>query len=252
MPGAATESRRSMRVWPIKGNNQDELDANFRDFAVETLQIPTIVIRSTSIADVIRVRSSPNNAVYMGVLVTFGEITDRDLFFSKARNLSEYRAPTAVIRLDIPPFLLGTFKMLNNHGYEIRKANGNDTRRYIKYNEESLSLFLEVKLPNQTKWIKIRPEQARTYCEEKDRADYQMIRKNLLQAANDPLNSNMILLGTRSSTAPSLSGPRPSLLLPTTSESQVSTPDKPKWAPPPRASPPKKSSGYALRNPTQR
>lgn len=91
----------------------------------------------------------------MEALVTFH---DRD-FFSKARNLSEYRddsgAPTAGIRLDVPPFLLPTFKLLNDHGYEIRNANGRDTRRYIKFDEQNLSLYLEVRLPGQSKWIKI-------------------------------------------------------------------------------------------------
>lgn len=35
------KARRSLRAWPIKGNDPDELNANFRDFAVEGCKLPT-------------------------------------------------------------------------------------------------------------------------------------------------------------------------------------------------------------------
>ena len=38
---AYDKTKRSLPSWPIKGDDDDNLDANFRDFAVEALQIST-------------------------------------------------------------------------------------------------------------------------------------------------------------------------------------------------------------------
>ena len=182
---AYDKSRRSMRVWPIEGDDQDTLDAGFRDFAIEALRVPDTVVRRVSIQSIIRVRSAPHNNVYMEILVTFSDAGERDFYFAQARNLAEYRDkdgnPTAGIRLDIPPFLLPTFKLMNDHGFEIRRVHGRETRRYIKFDEERMSLLLEIRLPGQNKWVRIRPEQARSHAEEKDRQDYVAIKRDLLR-----------------------------------------------------------------------
>ena len=128
-------------MWPIVGADADELDANFRDFCVEALLVPDTVVRNASITDIIRVRNSPQSSIYSEVLVSFGDYQERNYYHSKARNLAEFRddkgAPTAGIRLDIPPFLMGTFKSLSDHGYAIKAANGRETRRYIKYDDDN-------------------------------------------------------------------------------------------------------------------
>ena len=246
---AFEKSRRSLRIWPIKGEDADELDASFKDFAVEALMIPDTVVRKTALAEIIRVRSSPKNAVYMEALVTFKDQMERDFYFAKAKHLAPYRdesgAPTAGIRMDIPEYFSATFTSLNNHGYEIKKANGPDTKRYVKYDEENLSLYLEVRLPGATKWTRIRPEQARIYGEEKDRQEYQSIRKTLLRATpstptpSPGQNPNLIPLGNKP-------GHHPPPLQPTPSTSTgVERSQRPTWTPPPRASPPRR---YSLRN----
>ena len=124
----------------------------------------------------------------MEALITFKDIAERDFYFSKAKNLAPYRdekgLPTAGIRMDVPPFLLPTFKLLSDHGYDIRSANGPETRRYVKFDEDNQSLLLEVKLPGQSKWTRIRPSQARSWSEEKDKKDYHTIRLSL--ASNQP------------------------------------------------------------------
>ena len=182
---AYDKARRSMRVWPIKGENQDAMDAAFQDFAVEALAVPDTVVRKMKLAGIIRVRSSPHNHIYLETIVTFHDLNEHDFYFSKARNVAEYRDtegnPTAGIKMDVPPFLLPTFKLLNDHGHEIRRAHGKEMHRYVKYDEENLSLLLEVRLPGVVKWTRIRPEQARSYTEEKDRLDYVSIKKGLFR-----------------------------------------------------------------------
>lgn len=115
------------------------------------------------------------------MIVTFEDHFARDFCFSKAKNLADFHdeqgAPTAGIRIDVPPYLMSTFKLLSEHGYEIRSTHGRETRRYVN----NLSLFLEVRLPGQTKWIKVRPDQARAHMEEKDRTEYSIITKSQIK-----------------------------------------------------------------------
>ena len=97
--------------------------------------------------------------------MTFESSAERDFYNSKVTNLADYRdedgRPEAGIRMDIPPFLMSTFKILNDHGHEIRNLHGRETKRYVKFDKERMSLILEVRLPQSTQWIRISPEQAR-------------------------------------------------------------------------------------------
>ena len=165
----------------------------------------------TRFESIIRVRSSPHNAVYLEILVTFLDQEERDFYYSKAKIFAAYRdedgKPTAGIRMDVAPFLLATFKLLNNHGFEIRKAHGPETRRYVKYDDKNMSFILEVKLPRSTKWTRIRPEQAKSYGEEKDRLEYNTIRRGMLSSATGS-NPNMIPLGLRQTTSGGRDGAR--------------------------------------------
>ena len=103
---AYEKSRRSLRAWPISGDDDDTINAGFRDFAVGALLVEDTVVREAKIVDIVRVRSSPQNVAYDEILVTFEDANERDFYFAKARNLAAYRneqgAPTAGLRMDIP------------------------------------------------------------------------------------------------------------------------------------------------------
>ena len=229
---AYDKARRSMRVWPIEGDNNDEMDAGFRDFAVDALQIQDTVVRRARITDIVRVRSSPQSISYLEILVSFEDAAERDYYFSRARNLATYRDesgnPTAGVRMDIPPHLMATFRLLNDHGFDIKKAHGKETRKYVKFDDIRGSLYLEIKLPGQQNWVKVSPDQVRSFGEEKDKLDYSSIRKGML-LANPTLGSqpsaNLVPLGVRPQ-----SSAREIELVPSTSR-------KNRWAPPPRTSP---------------
>ena len=203
------KARRSFRVWPIKGNNPSKLENKFRDFATEALQISSESVQATRFSDIIRTRNPPSGRVYLEICVTFESVEERDYYNSKARNLADYRddegRPEAGIQMDVPPFLMSTFKTLNDHGHEIRNVHGKETRRYVKFDEERLSLVLEVQLPLYTKWISISPEQACSFAEERGQADYSAIRRLLLRKKMDPViandNPNLIPLGSQPSTS---------------------------------------------------
>ena len=191
------------------------------------------------------VYSSVKGESYLEILVTFEDAAERDFYFSKARNLSQFHddkgQATAGLRMDIPPFLLPTFKLLNDHGFHIKNTHGSETRRYVKYDDANMSLYLEVKIPEGRNWIKIRPDEARLFCEERDRLDYQTIRRGLLRGQTNTtasipatsgagLNPNLVPLGNRihqgstRSSSSNRDGPMPST-------------SKGKWVPPPRSTP---------------
>lgn len=123
-------------------------------------------------------------------------------------------------------------------------THGNETRRYVKYDDANMSLYLEVRIPGRSNWIKVRPDEARAFREEKDRMDYQSIKRNLLRvtsntlkgqalvankAGGDDRNSNMVPLGSltqvngSSSASSSMNREGP---MPSTSRGR--------WIPPPR------------------
>ena len=134
--------------------------------------------------------------------------------------------------------MLPTFKLLNNHGFEIRASHGREKKHYIKFDEDNLSLYLEVRLPGQLKWIKIKPEQARSFSDEKDRQDYQTIKRGLMRP-NDQANPNMIPLGSRHQTNRSPGAPAPVPVLTETNGVEQRQPvaaQRSRWIPPPRSS----------------
>lgn len=144
---------------------------------------------------------------------------DCEFFYSWAKNLALYReedgTPTAGIRIDLAPFLMNTVKLLSDHGFDIRRSHGKETRRYIKIDEENMSLLLEVKISGQQKWIKIWPDQGRAFSEEKDKMEYQSIKRGLLRGQSDTSTPNLVPLGLRvSSISVGDPAPGPSNALP--------------------------------------
>ena len=179
-------ARRSIRAWPIEGDTEAELRVSFNDFAANALQIDDAVIEATDIREIILVRNSPSGRVHQEARITFGSLTDRDYFNSRARHQADFRdekgLPLAGIRKDIPPYLLSTFRLLNDHGYDIRNAHGRETKRYVKYDDEKQSLILEVRLPFAQNWLRITPDLARSFSEEKNKMEYSSIRRELLKS----------------------------------------------------------------------
>ena len=57
--------------------------------------------------------------------------------------------------MEVPDFLGGTFKLLERHGHALRAKHGPELKRHIKFDDEELSLFLNVRLPAQDNWIKV-------------------------------------------------------------------------------------------------
>ena len=99
------------------------------------------------------------------VLVASIDPHTRDLVARHAINLAEAKGrdgkPNAGMRIEIPPFLGGTFKLMESHGHNLRHKYGPMLKRHVKFDDVELSMFLDVKLPNEEGWIRVTPDFAR-------------------------------------------------------------------------------------------
>ena len=176
-------SRRSIRVWPIAGKTNDDISANLKTFLVSTLQMAPEDVVCLGIQWIDRIRSAPRARIKEEIRITFTNQYLRDEFASKGRLLSgevdEEGKPTAGLRMDIPDFLAADFKTLSDYGFRMKNAHGKETRKYIKYEDDSYGLFLELKLPHSNSFIKLTPDLARSLSDEGDRDEVNRLRKDL-------------------------------------------------------------------------
>ena len=95
----------------------------------------------------------------------FNDKQKRDLVVSSSPNLSsridKEGRPTAGIRLEVPPELDDTFRLLHRFGTRLRARHGTGTKRHIKFDDYNGSLFTNIKLPGDTSWTKVTPAMAR-------------------------------------------------------------------------------------------
>ena len=61
----------------------------------------------------------------------------------------------------------------------MRRLHGKETRRYVKYDDEDYSIFLELRLPGNPVWLRISPFLARELKEEADREELAAAKKSL-------------------------------------------------------------------------
>ena len=122
-------SRRSLRIWPIEGENEKEIMEALVVFCCQALGAPRK--DELGIKRVQRVKSAPRGIAFLEVLVEFEDNFARDDILSRGPMLSEYRdtpnKPTAGIRLDIPGHLMGMFKALEAFGFALKRRR--DVRR---------------------------------------------------------------------------------------------------------------------------
>ena len=202
-------SRRSIRVWPIPGKSQDEISTSLKGFLFRVLKINQEDMGCLGIQWVERIRTAPRSKIKDEVRITFSSQFFRDEFASKGRllgaEIDQEGRPTAGFRLDIPDFLAGDFKLLNEYGFRMRNVHGKETKKYIKYDDDQFSLFLELKLPQADSFIRIGPDLARSLCDEGDREEVNRLRKDLTARFVPPRQLNP---GTSSNLVP-LNAPPP-------------------------------------------
>ena len=163
------KSRRSLRVWPIPGSDSAKIWESSGVFIHSTLRVPQDEMDDSKIQEIKRIRHA-GGKFKDEALIVFVDLESRDVVASYARNLSDRvdsaGNPTAGLRIDIPSHLMGTFKLLENHGRQLRERYGPDFKRHVRFGDTEKSLFLNIRLPSDQVWTRISPAFARSIASE--------------------------------------------------------------------------------------
>ena len=191
-------ARKSMRIWPILGNNKEELRKNLDDFLRGALLMPRHEVDFLAVQEITQAKPTSSTQVHDEIIVTFSDARDRDEIYRKAGKLAPYRdehgKPTAGFRQEVPTFLISTHKLLTETGFQLKRQHGKQLRWYIKYDDEDYSLYLEVKMPESGSWQRLSPSAAREIRERTGRREL-LERRDLLSSSG----INFIPLGARKS-----------------------------------------------------
>ena len=143
-------ARRTMLLWPV---NMAVAGNAVRNFLEKTLLIPVVTVNSLNIERVDKVEQSRRSLIENEVRVVFASSRERDIVQSYANNLAKVQGK-AGIRMELPEHLRGLFKTFEAHGAALRRRYPG-LKRAIKYDDQSQSLCMDVKMPDRAKWHKI-------------------------------------------------------------------------------------------------
>lgn len=117
-------------------------------------------------------------------MVTFRAKEVRDRVMGCSANLADcinaVGRPTAGTRLEVPETLLDTFRLISRLTTRLRARQGAGTKRHVKFDNYSGSLFANIKLPGDHNWTRISPEMARNDLENSVREENQINQRRLL------------------------------------------------------------------------
>ena len=177
-------ARRSVRLWPIAGETEEDIWGNVGDFIHDVLRVPHGDVKQDNIVAVERVRGEVTvEGINDQVIVVFADKKERDLVLANSVHLASCvdRAgkPTAGTRLEIPIELRGTFRLLARFGTRLRARHGAGTKRHIKFDDYRGSLYTNIKLPGDTTWTRVSADMARLDLEKSMREEDTVNQKRL-------------------------------------------------------------------------
>ena len=181
------QARRSIKIWPVEYSQADE-EKPVREFLINVMEIPTRIARSVILDTIKTAEQTQNSKITNELLVTFAETEDRDVVKSYANKLAKWEGK-AGLRLDVPPHLKGSFRILTEHGLAIRQLYGKDVKRNIKFDDRNENLMMDIKLPTSLAWQNVTIEQAREAMRIRDEIDKRNMRSaGALQGNQSTIN----------------------------------------------------------------
>ena len=163
---AFLRSRRSVRLWPVTGSTHGELEKGVRLFMEKHLKISTEVLESLVIEKIVKQGQTRRSKIQDEVLILLETSQQRDIIQSYAFNLAAVQGK-AGLRLDIPDFLRGTFRMFEEHAAALRTQYG-VVKRAIRFDDIGGSLFMYIKLED-TEWHRVTAEEVNIACKKRNK-----------------------------------------------------------------------------------
>ena len=233
------KSRRSLRIWPINGSNEEEMLAEVKKFCFEALLLcPSMELGITSIE---RARSSPRGRPFSEVIAVFEDNFARDRVFACGPKLSNYRdhegKPTCGIRLQIPGHLMVQFRALESYAFNQRSRHEKgEIKKHIKFDESTKGLYMQIKHTKDDGWLDISYAVAKAEMEKNNekRAKRSFMfkpaskPKSLTDGQNSPTPGTSASASTSKATATATSGAYTPLPRPDATETNNSRQD---WRP---------------------
>lgn len=158
-------ARRAIRLWPIAGSDEELLWESVGEFLHEMMAIREDDICQDDLEDIAWVVVDRGREDKGEVVVKFFDKQKRDLVASSSPSLAskvdKEGKPTAGIRMEIPPEVSDTFRLLSRFGTRLRARHGAGTKRHIKFYDYYGSLYTNIKLPGDSSWTRVTPAMAR-------------------------------------------------------------------------------------------
>ena len=182
--GRYLRARRSFKIWPLVISTPGKQDEAVREFFMKQMDVPMSVAMQATLDTIKPADQAKGSRITSEYVVTFGDVESRDMIKSYASGLAAAKGQ-AGLRLDIPPCLKGSFRILNEHGMAMIKIYGKEVKRNIRFDDRNEDLMMDIKLPTSTTWHNITIDQAREARKARDAIDMRNIRQTALQPGSD-------------------------------------------------------------------
>ena len=198
-------ARRSFRIWPVDDDGRGGLEAAIRQFFIRRMGVPEDYANNVVLDTIKPTYPSPKSKIQKEYLVTFAEIESRDAIKGYANGLAESKGQ-AGLRLDIPEYLKGNFRILEEHANGIRSLYGENVKRNIKFDDINQDLMLDIKLPTSSTWHNITMAVAQEAKAIRDKRDVESLRMagstRTNAITNDRAKALMLSLGSPGASNP--------------------------------------------------
>ena len=180
----------------MKGRDDDELLNGSISFIRKIVKVPEDEVHDNQIERARRALYTRKTSSTLEAVATFSSVFARDRVSAHGKNLRPYfdeqDRPTAGMKIDFPPFLSKTFRILEWYRAEMRRNHGPGTRRNIRFNDDDLSLYLDVKLPGDDHWHRVEQDMAEDF-----KRKCETVAKTRTKNALEIVSVNNIPLGDR-------------------------------------------------------
>ena len=174
-------ARASLKIFPIGGSTVGEMMENLLDFMRKVLELLVSACTKENIVSIRRLghtRFAPNE-----ILVVFADAMTRDSVIGSSSNLAgmvdkaKGNAPTAGIRTVVPNHLRSIEKQLSDYERRLRGKHGKGTKTHIKFDNGDRTIYLNVRLKDDSSWSRVYPEFARNWLKQLKNSDAEELNK---------------------------------------------------------------------------
>ena len=206
-------SRRSIRIWPVKGESDAEIKTNAEIFLLDVLLVARSDVEAAGKLRFRRTKTPKKARLHDEVLITFPDKFTRDQIAGHAKNLAkkvdDNGFPTAGLRMDYPGHLASDFRLLESYGKYLRRTRGEGLKRNMRFNDDNESIYMDVKLPKEEEWLRVTPPLAKDEMGRVDRKQNSDIRRRLAESSpSKPHPRQGLLRGRPPGSQPPMDPPR--------------------------------------------